>query len=78
MTSRVLVTVPVGKVETGVMKIGQKIVVLPGRSGTGIAGEVRSIEAHHEQLNEAEAGDNVGVNLRGVGKKRYGSRRRYL
>ena len=62
-------TVPVGKIETGIMKIGQKIVVLPGRSGVGIAGEVRSIEAHHEQLKEAEAGDNVGVNLRGVGKK---------
>lgn len=62
-------TVPVGKIETGVMKIGQKIVVLPGRSGVGIEGEVRSIEAHHEQLKEAEAGDNVGVNLRGVGKK---------
>jgi elongation factor 1-alpha len=62
-------TVPVGKIETGIMKIGQKIIVLPGRSGTGIAGEVRSVEAHHEQLSEAEAGDNVGVNLRGVGKK---------
>ncbi|MFA5484781.1 MAG: translation elongation factor EF-1 subunit alpha [Candidatus Pacearchaeota archaeon] len=62
-------TVPVGKVETGIMKVGQKIVVLPGRSGTGVQGEVRSIEAHHEQLKEAEAGDNVGVNLRGVGKK---------
>ncbi len=62
-------TVPVGKIETGIMKVGQKIVVLPGRSGVGIEGEVRSIEAHHEQLKEAEAGDNVGVNLRGVGKK---------
>ena len=62
-------TVPVGKIETGIMKIGQKIVVLPGRSGTGIPGEVRSIEAHHEQLQEGTAGDNVGVNLRGVGKK---------
>ncbi len=62
-------TVPVGKVETGVMKVGQKIIVLPGRSGTGIEGEVRSIEAHHEQLTEAEAGDNVGINLRGIGKK---------
>ena len=62
-------TVPVGKIETGVMKIGQKVIVLPGRTGTGIPGEVRSIEAHHEQLKEAEAGDNVGINLRGVGKK---------
>jgi elongation factor 1-alpha len=62
-------TVPVGKVETGVMKIGQKVVVLPGRSGTGINGEVRTIEMHHEQLQEAEAGDNCGINIRGVGKK---------
>jgi elongation factor 1-alpha len=62
-------TVPVGKIETGIMKIGQKVIILPGRSGTGIQGEVRSIEAHHEQLTEGEAGDNVGVNLRGVGKK---------
>jgi elongation factor 1-alpha len=62
-------TVPVGKVETGVMKPGQKIVILPGRSGSGIQGEVKTIEAHHEQLTEAEAGDNVGVNIRGIGKK---------
>ena len=62
-------TVPVGKVETGIMKVGQKVIVLPGRSGTGIEGEVRSIEAHHEQLQSAEAGDNVGINIRGVGKK---------
>jgi elongation factor 1-alpha len=51
------------------MKVGQKVVILPGRSGTGIEGEVRSIEAHHEQLKEGEAGDNVGINIRGVGKK---------
>lgn len=62
-------TVPVGKIESGVMKVGQKVIILPGRSGTGITGEVRSIEAHHEQLQVAEAGDNVGVNIRGVGKK---------
>jgi len=62
-------TVPVGKIETGKMKPGQKVVILPGRSGTGINGEIRSMEAHHEQLTEAEAGDNIGVNIRGVGKK---------
>ncbi len=62
-------TVPVGKVETGIMKPGQKVIILPGRSGVGVPGEIKSIEAHHEQLPEAEAGDNVGVNIRGVGKK---------
>jgi elongation factor 1-alpha len=62
-------TVPVGKIETGIMKIGQKIIVLPGRSGRGIEGEVKSIEMHHEQFQEAPSGFNVGVNLRGIGKK---------
>jgi len=62
-------TVPVGKIETGIMKVGQKVLILPGRSGKGIEGEVRSIEMHHEQLAQGEAGDNVGVNIRGVGKK---------
>ena len=62
-------TVPVGKIETGIMKIGQKVVILPGRSGTGINGEVKTIEMHHEQMPQAEAGDNVGINIRGVGKK---------
>lgn len=62
-------TVPVGKVVTGVMKIGQKVKVLPGRTGKGIQGEVKTIEMHHEQMSEAEAGDNVGINIRGVGKK---------
>ena len=62
-------TVPVGKIETGVMKVGQKVMVLPGRTGKGIAGEVKTIEAHHETLPEAIAGDNVGINIRGVGKK---------
>ncbi len=62
-------TVPVGKIETGIMKVGQKIKVLPGRTGTGIDGEVKTIEAHHENYPEAPAGMNVGVNIRGVGKK---------
>ena len=62
-------TVPVGKIETGVMKVGQKIIVLPGRSGRGVSGEVKSIEMHHEQYTEAPAGFNVGINLRGIGKK---------
>ncbi len=61
--------VPVGKIETGIMKIGQKVIILPGRTGKGIEGEVRSIEMHHEQLQQAEAGDNVGINVRGIGKK---------
>ena len=62
-------TVPVGKIETGVMKTGMKVKILPGRTGEGVEGEIKTIEMHHEALPEAIAGDNVGINIRGVGKK---------
>ncbi len=61
--------VPVGKVETGVMKIGDKIIVVPGREGKGVTGECKSIEMHHSQVQQAEPGDNIGFNVRGIGKK---------
>ena len=61
--------VPVGRVETGVMKIGDKVIVVPARDGKGISGEVKTIEMHHEQVKEAEPGDNIGFNVRGIGKK---------
>ena len=61
--------VPVGRVETGIMKIGDKVTVVPGREGKGISGEVKTIEMHHEQHQQAGPGDNVGFNVRGIGKK---------
>jgi len=61
--------VPVGKVETGVMKLGQKVIIMPARPGTGVTAEVKTIEMHHEQIQEAEPGDNIGFNLRGIEKK---------
>ena len=51
------------------MKPGQKVIILPGRTGEGVPGEVKTVEMHHEQMPEAIAGDNVGLNIRGVGKK---------
>ncbi len=62
-------TVPVGKIETGIMKPGQKVIILPGRSGKGIEGEIKTVEMHHKSMPEAIAGDNVGVSIRGIGKK---------
>jgi elongation factor 1-alpha len=35
----------------------------------GIKSEVKSIEMHHQQLQKAEPGDNVGFNIKGVDKK---------
>ena len=61
--------VPVGRVETGVMKVGDKVTVMPAREGKGISGEVKSIEMHHESVQEAEPGDNVGFNVRGIEQK---------
>ena len=61
--------VPVGKVVSGVMKVNDKIIVVPAREGKGVTGEVKTIEMHHEQLTEAEPGDNVGFNVRGIEKK---------
>ncbi|HSF27524.1 MAG TPA: translation elongation factor EF-1 subunit alpha [Nitrosopumilaceae archaeon] len=58
-------TVPVGRVETGTVKAGQKIIVMPA----GVPGEIKTIETHHTQMESAEAGDNIGFNLRGVDKK---------
>ncbi|MBN1274915.1 translation elongation factor EF-1 subunit alpha [Candidatus Woesearchaeota archaeon] len=61
--------VPVGRVETGVMKVGDKVIAMPGREGKGVPGEVKTIEMHHEQLQKAEPGDNIGFSVRGFGKK---------
>ncbi|MBI2579659.1 MAG: translation elongation factor EF-1 subunit alpha [Candidatus Aenigmarchaeota archaeon] len=57
-------TVPVGRVETGILKVNDKVVFVP----SGAQGEVKTIEMHHEQAPEARPGDNIGFNVRGVGK----------
>jgi len=57
-------TVPVGRVETGVLKPNDKIIFEP----SGVTAEVKSIEMHHKQLAKAEPGDNVGFNVRGIAK----------
>ncbi|MHA1265209.1 MAG: translation elongation factor EF-1 subunit alpha [Candidatus Helarchaeota archaeon] len=58
-------TVPVGRVETGVLKTGDKLIFMP----SNVSGECRSIEMHHEQITEALPGDNIGFNVRGISAK---------
>jgi elongation factor 1-alpha len=58
-------TVPVGRVETGIMKPGDTVLFAPSDVQT----EVKSIEMHHEQLAEAGPGDNVGFNVKNVAVK---------
>ena len=57
-------TVPVGRVETGILKTGENVIFEPA----GVKGEVKTIEMHHEQIPEARPGDNVGFSVRGVNK----------
>jgi elongation factor 1-alpha len=58
-------TVPVGRVETGIMKPGDVVTFAP----CNITTEVKSIEMHHESLPEAIPGDNVGFNVKNLSIK---------
>jgi len=57
-------TVPVGRVETGMLNVGDNVSFQP----SDVGGEVKTIEMHHEEVPEAAPGDNVGFNVRGIGK----------
>jgi len=58
-------TVPVGRVETGILKPGMVVTISPANITT----EVKSVEMHHESLPEALPGDNVGFNVKNVSVK---------
>ncbi|CAH2012094.1 unnamed protein product [Acanthoscelides obtectus] len=58
-------TVPVGRVETGILKPGMVVTFAP----VGLTTEVKSVEMHHEALQEAVPGDNVGFNVKNVSVK---------
>ena len=60
--------VPVGKVETGILRPNTKCVIVPAKTGTGMAGEVKDVEMHHEKLSEALPGFNVGFSVKGYNK----------
>jgi len=57
-------TVPVGRVETGVLKENDVVIFMPANK----QGEVKSIEMHHQRIPRAEPGDNIGFNVRGIAK----------
>jgi len=58
-------SVPVGRVETGVLKEGDTLVFMPSKA----QGLVKSIETHHVKVPKALPGDNIGFNVRGISKK---------
>ncbi len=57
-------TVPVGRVETGLMKVGDQVIFMPDN----VKGEIRSIETHHTNMPEAGPGDNIGFSVKGIAK----------
>ncbi len=57
-------TVPVGRIETGILKNGDKVIFNPANK----QGEVKTVEMHHEAMEQAGPGDNVGFNVRGIAK----------
>jgi len=59
-------TVPVGRVETGTLRIGDKVVFAP--SDIKVT-EVKTIEQHHVELKEALPGNNVGFTVKNVSVK---------
>jgi elongation factor 1-alpha len=63
-TIRGVGTTPVGKVETGTLKVDDSIVFMPG----GEKGDVKSIETHYTRMNEANPGDNIGFNVKGLAR----------
>jgi elongation factor 1-alpha len=58
-------TVPVGRVETGSLKAGMVVTFGP----MNITTEVKSVEMHHEMVEAAFPGDNVGFNVKNLSVK---------
>jgi len=58
-------TVPVGRVETGILKAGMMVQFAP----VGLITDVKSVEMHHEVMEQAGPGDNVGFNVKNVSVK---------
>ncbi|MBZ3889488.1 Elongation factor 1-alpha 1 [Sciurus carolinensis] len=58
-------SVPVGQVETGVLKTGMVVTFAP----VNVTTEVKSVEMHPEALSEALPEDNVGFNVKNTSVK---------
>ena len=61
-------TVATGRVESGTVKVGD-VVELVGLTDEKKTTTVTGVEMFHKLLDQAEAGDNVGLLLRGIDKK---------
>jgi len=58
-------TVPVGRVETGILKPNSSVYFAPAN----ITADCKTVEMHHTLLEEANPGDNIGFNVKGLSVK---------
>ena len=59
-----------GRVEQGIVKPGEEVIFLPTHTkGTPCEGKVFTVEMHHKRVDEANPGDNVGLNIKGLQKQ---------
>ena len=61
-------TVATGRVERGTVKVGD-VVEIVGLSDEKKSTTVTGVEMFHKLLDQAQAGDNIGALLRGIGKE---------
>jgi len=58
-----------GRVEQGVVKPGEEVIFLPTHTASNVCGgKVFTVEMHHKRVDQAEPGDNVGMNMKGLEK----------
>ncbi|MBQ9752703.1 MAG: elongation factor Tu [Paludibacteraceae bacterium] len=60
-------TVATGRIETGVIKVGEEVQLI-GLGAEGKKSVVTGVEMFRKLLDQGEAGDNVGLLLRGIDK----------
>ncbi len=60
-------TVATGRIETGVIKVGDAVEII-GLGAEKLTSTVTGVEMFRKLLDEGEAGDNVGLLLRGIDK----------
>jgi len=58
-----------GRVEQGIVKPGEEVVFLPTHTASNpCTGKVFTVEMHHQRVDFAQPGDNVGLNIKGLDK----------
>merc|ERR1719352_2122923 len=59
-----------GRVEQGIVKPGEEVVFIPTHTASNAcSGKVFTVEMHHKRAEQAEPGDNVGLNIKGLDKQ---------